>query len=195
MLDVRASGAAPRDQVWNITIKRQANGTLALALDGREAWNGATNAGGGSVGLWVESHSHLSVERFAISGEAPPGTLSFLYTEGLLGAGESAANWSVRKDSTFRFGVGAVGSSAQSGAKWNFMGAGFTLWSPKGPEHGIVDVVLDGATVGTVDLHRAEPQSSQPVFHKGSLTDTFHAVAIRPKDGRLVVDSLDVISG
>lgn len=195
MLDVRASGAAPRDGVWNITIRRQAKGTLALALDGEKVWDGTMNAGGGAVGLWVESHSHLSMERFAIAGESQPGTLSFLYTEGLLGAGEGPANGSVRKDATFRFGVGAVGSSAQSRAKWNFMGAGFTLWSPKGPEYGIADIVLDDATVGTVDLHSAEPQSSQPVFHKGSLTDTFHAVSMRPKEGRLVVDSLDVISG
>ena len=150
------------------------------------------SAGGGAIGLLAESHSHVSVDRFAIAGKAEPGTLSFLHTEAWLGAGEDPANWLEQRDSAFRFGVGAVRSDGRGRAKWNFMGSGFTLWSPKGPDYGTVEVRLDGAVVATVDLHSAQSQPSQPVFSKTGLADTFHALVLQPKSGHLVVDSLEV---
>lgn len=175
-------------------ISRKANGASALALNGRKVWSGETSAGGGAVGLWVDSYSHLSVDRFVIAGESQPGALSFLYTEGLLGAGQSQKNWIEQKDSKFRFGIGAVREDSAGRAKWNFVGSGFTLWSPKGPDYGIAEIVVDGAAVATVDLYTAQPLSSQPVFSKSGLADTFHAVTLQPRKGRLVVDSLEVSS-
>ena len=150
------------------------------------------SASGGAIGLLAESHSHVSVDRFAIAGKLKPSTLSFLYTEAWLGAGEDPANWVEQRDAAFRFGVGAVRRDDGGRAKWNFMGSGFTLWSPKGPDYGKVEVRLDGVAVVTVDLHSAQGQPSQPVFSKTGLTDTFHAIVLQPQSGRLVVDSLDV---
>jgi hypothetical protein len=151
-------------------------------------------ASGGAIGLMAESHSHVSVDHFVIAGKREPNTLSYLFTEGWLGAGEKPADWDERKDSAFRFGAGAVRRNAGGRVKWNFIGAGFTLWSPKGPDYGNTEVWLDGALAGTVDLHSAQPLPSQPVFRKTGLPETFHAVALQPKSGRLVVDSLDVSS-
>ena len=195
-LAVRASGSVPHEDGWQITLRREASGalTLALGVDGLQVWSGMTTPGCGAVGLWVDSHSHLSVDRFAIEGEAQAGTISFLYTEGLLGAGESHKNWIERKDASFRFGLGALGPDGGGRVKWNFMGSGFALWSPKGPDYGTAEVVLDDAKIATVDLHAAQTQPSRPVFRKTGLADTFHAVALQSIKGRLVVDSLETIS-
>ncbi len=195
-LAVRASGSVPHEDGWHITLRREASGalTLALGVDGLQVWSGMTTPGCGAVGLWVDSHSHLSVDRFAIEGEAQAGTISFLYTEGLLGAGESHKNWIERKDASFRFGLGALGPDGGGRVKWNFMGSGFALWSPKGPDYGTAEVVLDDAKIATVDLHAAQTQPSRPVFRKTGLADTFHAVALQSIKGRLVVDSLETIS-
>jgi hypothetical protein len=192
-LQVMATGAE-RSSPWKIKIERAKNGVTSLALGGRKVWKGTNPGSDGAIGLFVESHSHLSVDRFAVAGTIQPNTLSFLYTEGWLGAGENPANWVEQKDSTFRFGSGAVRRQDGGRVKWNFIGNGFTLWSPKGPDYGAAELWLDGTLVGTVDLHAAHLQPSQPVFRKDGLTDTFHAVALQAKQGRLVADSLDVVT-
>jgi hypothetical protein len=193
-LHASAAGTAPSSELWKITIGRMANGSTALGLDGNEMWRGATGGGDGALGLLVESHSHLSVQRFAVAGQSRPNKLSFLHTEAWLGAGENRANWVEQDDSTFRYGVGAVHRGDGGRAKWNFMGSGFTLWSPQGPEYGTVEVCLDGEVLTVVDLQRTQPHPSQPVFRKAGLADTFHAVVLQSKSGRLVIDSLDVSS-
>ena len=193
-LQALATGTASPSGPWKVTITRKANGATTLALDGKEVWKGMTKASVGAIGLMAESHSHVSVDRFTVAGKSQQNTLSYLYTEGWLGAGEKPADWDERKDSAFRFGTGAVRREAGGRVKWNFIGAGFTLWSPKGPDYGTTEVWLDGALAATVDLHSAELLPSQPVFRNTGLPDTFHAVALQPKSGRLVVDSLDVIS-
>ena len=193
-LQALATGTAPPSGLWKITIGRRTNGATRLALDGKEVWNRATKASDGALGLLAESHSHVSVDRFAVAGMSQPNTLAFLYTEGWLGAGENPANWVERKDPAFRFGAGAVCREVGGRAKWNFLGAGFTLWSPKGPDYGTAEVWLDGETVATVDLHSQQLLPSQPVFRKTGMADSFHAVILQPRTGQLVVDSLDVIS-
>ncbi|HUZ45355.1 MAG TPA: hypothetical protein VMW54_01835 [Terriglobia bacterium] len=189
---VIAKGAAQPREPWKVTIAYQADGATTLALDGEEIWKGLMKAAGGVIGLLAESHGHVSVARFAIAGKREPCTLSYLYTEALLGAGEDPAHWLEQRDPAFRFGIGAVRRDDAGRAKWNFMGTGFTLWSPKGPDYGVVEVRLDGAEVSTVDLRSPQFKSSQPVFRKNGLADTFHAVVLQPKTGRLVVDSLEV---
>ena len=133
-------------------------------------------------------------DRFAIAGQPLPGRLSYLYTEGLLGAGENPADWVEQTDSAFRFHIGAVRRGEGGRVKWNFLGSGFTLWSPKGPDYGVVEARLDGELVATLDLKAPELRPSQPLLHKTDLPDTFHALSLEPRDGRLVVDSLDVLS-
>jgi hypothetical protein len=189
---VVATGAAQPGGLWKVTIAHHADGATTLLFGKKIAWKGLMRPRGGGIGLLGESRSHVSVVRFAIAGKWEPGILSFLYTDAWLGAGEDPANWLEQKDPAFRFGTGAVRRDDAGRAKWNFMGTGFTLWSPKGPDYGTVEVQLDGAVVATVDLRSAHLKPSQPVFLKTGLADTFHAVILQPKTGRLVVDSLDV---
>jgi hypothetical protein len=197
MIEVGAAGqttvlAFGVERSKTITVKRRANGATTLALGGKPVWKGRMNAGHGAIGLLAGTNSYLTVEHFRISGKAAPGALSYLHTEAWLGAGENTANWVEEKDARYRFGLGAVRRDAAGRAKWNFPGTGFTLWSPKGPDYGTVEVRLDGAVVAAVNLHADQVQPSQPVFSKSGLADTFHAVGLQPKSGRLVVDSLVV---
>ena len=191
-VQVVASGAAQSGGPWKITVRRQAGGATTLALDGKEVWKGSMGASRGAIGLLAEPHSCVSVSRFAIAGQPEPGTLAFLYTEAWLGAGENPAHWVEQKDAAFRFGAGAVRPDAGGRAKWNFMGSSFTLWSPKGPDYGKVEVRLDGVRVATVDLHSARAQSSQPVFSQKGLSGAFHALVLEPQGGPWAVDSLEV---
>ena len=50
----------------------------------------------GALGILVEPHSHLLVEKFHVSGQSTPARLTYLYTEALLGAGEKPADWGER---------------------------------------------------------------------------------------------------
>lgn len=189
---VITKGPAEPQGRWRITIVHHADGLTALALGGKKAWKGIMKPVGGLLGLLAEAHTHVAVANFVVTGQWHPATISYLYTEAWLGAGENPAHWLEQSGPAFRFGAGAVRRDDAGRAKWNFMGTGFTLWSPKGPDYGIVEVELDGAEVATVDLRSPELRASQPVFHKSGLAGTFHAVVLHPKSGRLVVDSLDV---
>lgn len=191
-VSVVASRLQPAKPQTKISIHRQAEGTTALQLDGKEVWSGTLAAGSGAIGLLAKAHSYIAVSRFAVTGNPKPAALSYLYTEGWLGAGENPNHWAQQEDPSFRFGIGAVCRDMNGRAKWNFIGSGFTLWSPKGPDYGTVEVLLDGAPVATVNLNLPQLKRSQPVFSKTGLLETFHAVTLQPKTGPLVVDGLDV---
>jgi hypothetical protein len=68
------------------------------------------------------------------------------------------------------------------------------LWSPQGPKFGRYELILDGRKLGEINLHAEEEQPSKIVYACGDGGDGYHALALRPADGRLVVDSLDVLN-
>ena len=143
-VQVVSRGKRETGRPWEVTVRRQADGATTLALDGKEVWKGSMSASRGAIGLLAEPHSYVSVDRFVVAGRPEPARLAFLYTEGWLGAGENPAHWVEQKDATFRFGAGAVRREEGGRAKWNFLGSSCTLWSPKGPDYGKVEVRLDG---------------------------------------------------
>jgi hypothetical protein len=53
-------------------------------------------------------------------------------------------DWDQVQDASFCYGVGCRGKIEGGRAKWNFQGEGFTLWSPKGPDLGDIEVCYDG---------------------------------------------------
>ena len=53
----------------------------------------------------------------------------------------------------YRFGVGAVRKTPGGRVKWNFRGRGFRLWSPKGPDFGRCDLLIDGRRMAELDMH------------------------------------------
>ena len=194
-----ASGRLDQRRKRTLRAERQ-NDRLAFTLDGRELWVGRLPASEGLtstgvLGLRLDAHSHVVVERFRLQGAPKPARLSFLWTEALLGAGESPADWSETRDAGFRYGSGAASKAASARAKWNIIGRTLTLWSPRGPAYGSVEVRVDGRSATTLELHAAREISSTPVWSVTDLADTFHAVVLVAKSGRIPVDCLEVTSG
>ena len=192
-----ASGLVTNSLLWNLTLDRRADGTTRIRADGQKLWEDKGRTMGdetrpGTLGLMVEAHSYLSVERIHVSGQPTLARLIYLYTEALLGAGEKPANWQERRESTFRNGVGVVSHRENARVKWNVTGRRTTLWSPRGPEFGRAEVLVDGRSAGEIDLHTEQSATSQVVWTSATLPDGFHAVVLRATTGLLPVDCLEV---
>ena len=149
-------------------------------------------AGLSVLGIAVEPHSHLVVERFAIQGKPQPAVINYLFSEAILGAGGSRKDWQELRGPEFRYGLAALSKAPGARVKWNVEGRQFTLWSPRGPEFGKAQVKVDGRVLANLDLHAERLTPSQPVWKSPRLKDGPHAVVLTATDGLLVVDSLEV---
>mgnify|MGYP005834934107 CR=1 FL=1 len=187
---VLAAGACPEADRRTLRLVVQ-DGRASMALDGTALWAGAVAAGAGTLGVLVERNSWLAMRRFVVQGVARPAILTWLYQEALLGAGQDLRDWEEITSPLFRHGIGAVHRGEGGRAKWNAAGSEFTLWSPKGPDYGTVEVLVDGRLVGHVALYAPCVAPSAPVLDVAGLSDGRHAVVVRGITGRLVVDSLD----
>lgn len=146
----------------------------------------------GSPGWIVGPRGWVRARRFSATGSSDAGRCVYLSGEALLGAGQQAADWEFRvADAAFRFGTGVVSSVEDARAKWNVVGAGLTLYAPRGPEYGRARVTVDGAMTEEIDLHAEEPAASEIVY--GALFDYgLHTLVIEPIAGRVPVDCLEV---
>lgn len=190
-----ASGPATNQSTWQLNLQRQRDGGVTLRSGGRELWTSAADVNlakehPGAIGLWVEPHTHLSVEKFTIAGKSLPAKLSYLGLEAVLGAGENLANWQERSGPEFRSGIGLVAKQPQARVKWNVTGHRLTLWSPRGPEFGEVEILVNGQPAAVVNLHAEKLEASQPVWASKKLRGSFHGVVWQARTGRLPVDIL-----
>lgn len=197
---VAAAGPLSAQAAHTVKLALQDSGQAELVIDGQKVWNGRLPVVLGPIGLWVDRHSHLAVERFAVTGIPEPAVFPYLYTAALIGAGEKmtdwvkVADWDVQHSPTYRFGVGAVRKSSGGRVKWNFHGRGFNLWLPKGPEFGRCALLLNGEKLAELDLRSDQSQPSRVLFSRQDLANAYHALVVQPINGRLVVDSLDVLN-
>jgi hypothetical protein len=67
-----------------------------------------------------------------------------------------------------------------------------TLWSPRGPEFGKVEIRIDGQRAAIVDLHSSNPEPSRPVWTSEKLSDAGHAIVLQGVSGVFPVDCLTV---
>jgi hypothetical protein len=65
-----------------------------------------------------------------------------------------------------------------------------TIYSPKGPDYGMVEIKVDGDPAGTIDLHADRQQRSAPVWTAG-LTNGYHAIVLKATSGLLPLDSIE----
>jgi hypothetical protein len=144
------------------------------------------------LGIAVEPHSHLEVERFAVQGKPQPAVINFLFSEAILGAGGNRDDWQELRGSEFRYGLAALAKTPGARVKWNVEGRHFTLWSPRGPQFGKAQVKVDGRVLTNLDLHAERLTPSGPVWKSPHLKDGPHAVVVTAADGLLVVDSIEV---
>lgn len=192
-----ASGPAPNHPTWQLNLQRQRDGGVTLRSGGKELWTSASDANitkddPGAIGLWVEPHTHLSVEKFKIDGKSLPAKLSYLGLEALLGAGENLANWQEQSGPEFRYGIGLIAKQPQARVKWNVTGRRLTLWSPRGPDYGDAEIRVDGQRATVVNLYAAQPTPSQPVWTSKKLRGPFHGVVWQARTGLLPVNCLQV---
>jgi hypothetical protein len=188
-----AGGPLDADRPRRVALSRRDDGGTELSIDGKLRWQGRMPVAAGPIGLLVEPHGNLAVERFAVTGSPEPAVLAFLATEALTGAGVSLDDWDTVPSAAYRFGVGAVRKTPGGRVKWNVRGRGFRLWSPKAPDFGRCEVVIDGRRMAELDLHSDRPQPAQAVFSCADAGDGYHALVLRSTAGRLVADSLDVL--
>jgi len=192
-----ASGSAVNQGIWKLKLSRQANGEFRLSADGRELWTGSLESAApktypGGIGLWIEPHTHLAVEKFQIKGEPVPARITYLAHEALLGAGETFERWQELRSEEFRFGTGLLSLQANTQIKWNVTGRRLTLWSPRGPDFGKVRVILNGKRMAVVDLQADHPIKSQPIWTSKKLRKPFHSLVCQTMDGSFPVDCLEV---
>lgn len=184
-------GRADRKQ-WRVTIERRAGGQTRVRLDGTEVWQGVTTDAVGPIGLLASPNTVVEVTRFEVEGTSQPARLQYLYTEGLLGAGENPAHWQEQHGPNYRFGVGAIHRGPGGVAKWNFPGTGVRLWSPTAPDWGKVQVIVDGQEVAVVDLRSDTPRGSATVWEKQGLPAGFHCLVLHSQEGVMALDGVEV---
>ena len=196
---VLALGRLPAVEHLALRLSRQGDFLVAKA-NNSTLWTGplpppVCDQRTGVLGLQVETNTHLLVEKFLMRGCPKPARLTFGHSEALLGAGEPPAYWTEKQDPAFRFGLGIVARKPGARVKWNVVGQGLQLWSPRGPEFGKAEVRLDGQTVASLDLFAEKFEPSCPVWQSSDLQDAPHAVVLSSTNGHLPVDSLDVWAG
>jgi hypothetical protein len=188
-----ASGtlAVPAEDVsWSLLP----DGTGALGINNTPVWKGHFDVVPGAIGLLASPHSSLQVHNFALSGEAAPGTVSYLNTEAILGAGSANETWKKTEDAHFRYGTGTLSLKPGARAKWNVEGARFELWAPTGPNYGKAILSVDGKIQMPLDFHNDIPQSSHVIWTSADIIYGQHAIVLVAEDKETPLDSLSVMT-
>ncbi|BBH22104.1 hypothetical protein Back11_34490 [Paenibacillus baekrokdamisoli] len=172
-----------------------------ITINNKQVWNGIIPVRAGRIGLLAEKGNNLFVRRMTIDRAGEMCWLPYLATEGLIGAGEASMvadadinQWKLLKNNLFRFGFGYKTSEPGSIVKWNYVGADFKLWSPRGPELGKFNLYLDGQLLQTIDLTHSIDVESSIIYESTPLAGGYHAVTLEQLEGNLVCDSLDFLT-
>lgn len=198
-----ASGPLPAGKELAAGLEHQEDGTLTLSFNGKVQWVGKLPLEAGTIGFWLEPRSHAEVRSLTVRGEPRPHRTIYLGADALLPAGQRGwtdpgkpvgPDWDEVTAPSFRCGFGCRSKADGVRAKWNFMGDGFALWSPKGPELGEVEVRCDGRSLGVIALRAELPERSSPILEKTSLAPGRHTVVLRAVRGVLVVDCLEALT-
>ena len=175
----------------DLELKRE-NGGYNLTINQKKCWKGNLPNNPGVLGILLDPHSNLLVDRFEVKGKQTQGNLFYGYYEALLNSGNQDQEWDFKKDPLFRNGRGSISKQESAFAKWNFEGKGFELWLPKGPQFGTVAITIDGKPAGIVKLKNDHPVNSSVVFKSGDLKCGPHAVYLETNNGHLPLDCIEV---
>ena len=92
-------------------------------------------------------------------------------------------------------------SNTADAFSWTYAGYGFRLWARRAPNLGIVEVLLDAASLGTVDLYAASETGNQPMFPELAVPLGLHTVKLKATNTKnagsaaktIVADALEVL--
>jgi hypothetical protein len=129
----------------------------------------------------------LSCTKFEMEGMQYPYRLRYNSLEAILNAGRLINEF--KRDESLHFMTDeCYTTEGEVSVKWNFIGDGFCIFSPKSPDLGAMEIWLDGTFITTVSLYSVMKASSQIVFTSHSLEFGRHCVQIKPHTGRIAVD-------
>lgn len=151
-----------------------AGGSVRVELNGRYAGSApAETAEPRPVAIIAHEFSVLNCWEFSVSGNRVPAVIKYDCLEGVLNAGR-------RTD-----------TGPAAGLKWNIDGDALTVFSPKSPELGVMEIRADGRLLGTVDLRSDVPVEPGPVFSAQSLGPGRHGVEAKARAGLIAVDRIE----
>lgn len=92
-------------------------------------------------------------------------------------------------------------SNATDAFQWTYAGYGLRLWARRDTNLGIADVLLDGVSLGTVDLYSAATSASQPVLTKLDLPLGLHTLKLQATNTKnaassgntIIADALEIL--
>jgi hypothetical protein len=171
---------------------RNTQGKYELLINEEKCWEGKMPENPGLIGIMLNKHSYLFIDRFKVKGKQIEGQVTYGFYDALVASGNKERDWEFKQDSNFFLGKGAVSKRDSSFAKWNFDGKGVELYLPKGPHYNNINIYLDGVLVGKESLKSEKEQKSFLVYKSGVLKMRPHAVYIESMDGLLPVDCIKV---
>lgn len=143
------------------------------------------------LALVADKFSMISCDKFVVEGDCFPYTLKYNCYDAMLGAGQDINDWERIQSEDFCIGEGFIGRGNVR-AKWNIIGNGFSIYSPRSPELGVMSVWIDGYFYNTVDLYNQIYIDSSPVFAIDNLEQGRHSVVIKPYKGAVAIDCIEV---
>lgn len=161
------------------------NGTLSAELD-------TPIAQSRPLALVAGSSSIINVSQFRVEGSPQPYTLRLSGLEGLLAGGQHTDWWQIETDSQFLYGKGYTCDLGGKRGKWNFVGNGFTVYAPCGPDYDSMEVWLDGYYLSNIRLHAEELQPSKALYTFTGMEMGKHALEIRTAEGKAVIDTIEI---
>lgn len=168
--------------------------SCSIQSGGARLWEGLLEAQPGRIELIAETGTVLRVDEFSLTSAFAPAWEAWLATEALAGAAAPAGDWLPTSGNHFRYGEGYASARPRARAKWNYAGAGFRLWAPRGPDCGSCRLTVDGRDAGIVDLRAAALTASHPVFGM-DLPAGLHAVVVEALEAGAPLDTLEVRPG
>jgi len=163
-----------------------------IFLNGKKIFSEKSMPSSGNIGVLAEKGTVYYVDKFIISGKAEEATKFLLPQEGIRGAGNIKAihGWELTEDSDFKFGFGYLNRRKGAMIKWNYLGKGFKLYSPLGPDFGQCDLYLDGEFLKTINLNEGRKRESAKVFELAAPYG-YHAVVLINRDGIMPCDTFE----
>ena len=177
----------------NMTVRlARRDDTVAVYLDDTKIGSAAIPQGVQKpLALIAHQFSMLSCDLFSVEGERFPYVLRYNCHDALLGAGQRLGDWTAVQSGMFICEEGFVGSGNVK-AKWNIIGDGVTVYSPKSPDYGVAAVWIDGYFYASVDLYCSQCTQSAPVCIVKDLVYGRHSVLLKPYMGSIAIDCIEV---